>query len=107
MTTFDDRERAFENKYAHDLEMQFRANARRNRLVGHWAATLLGKTGDDAVRYALDVVKSDFQEPGHDDVVRKLVSDLGHHADEATIRAKMDECMRLAKESLAKESDIS
>jgi hypothetical protein len=106
MTTFDDRERAFENKYAHDLEMQFRANARRNRLVGHWAATLLGKTGDDAVRYALDVVKSDFQEPGHDDVVRKLMSDLGPLADEAAIRAKMDECMKLAKESLAKEADI-
>jgi hypothetical protein len=106
MTTFDEREKAFENKYAHDLEIQFRANARRNRLVGHWAATLLGKTGDDAVRYALDVVKSDFQEPGPNDVVRKLVADLGHLADEATIRAKMDECMRLAKESLAKEGDI-
>jgi len=107
MTTFDEREKAFENKFAHDLEMQFRANARRNRLVGHWAATLLGKTGDDAVRYALDVVKADFQEPGPNDVVRKLVADLGPLADEATIRSKMDECLRLAKESLAREPDLS
>ena len=97
MSTFDDRESAFENKYAHDAEMQFKAEARRNRLVGLWAADLMGKTGDDADAYAKEVIKADFEEAGHDDVVRKLVADLEGHADEAAIRAKMDEMMPVAK----------
>lgn len=97
MSTFDDRETAFENKFAHDAEMQFKAEARRNRLIGLWAAELLGKSADDAEAYAKEVIKADFEEAGHDDVVRKLVADLGNHADEATIRAKMDECLSIAK----------
>ncbi len=68
MTTFDDRENAFENKFAHDAEMQFRAEARRNKLVGLWAAGLLGKSGDDAAAYAKEVVLADFEEAGHEDV---------------------------------------
>jgi len=104
MTTFNDRERGFENKFVHDLELQFRANARRNRLLGHWAAQLLGKTGDDEIRYAIDVVKADFQEAGHEDVVRKLVADLGHLAEEDTIRAKMAEFLEVAKEQLMNET---
>ena len=62
MTTFDDRENAFEAKFAHDSEMQFRAEARRNKLVGLWAAELLGKSGDDAAAYAMEVVSADFEE---------------------------------------------
>ena len=104
MTTFDERESAFENKFAHDEEMRFRAEARRNKLLGLWAAELLGKTGDDAHAYALDVVKADFEEPGHEDVVRKVAGDLGDIADADTVRAKMDELLKVAKEQLVKEN---
>lgn len=97
MTTFNDREKGFENKFAHDAEMQFKAQARCNKLLGLWAAGLLGKTGDDAAAYAMEVVKADFAEVGHEDVYRKLQSDLGDRADERTIRAKMGECLSLAK----------
>jgi len=88
MTTFDDRENAFENKYAHDQEMQFKAVARRNKLVGLWAAELMGRSGDDAASYAREVIKADFEEAGHDDVVRKLSGDLGDLADEALAMAE-------------------
>ncbi|MBT8412395.1 MAG: DUF1476 domain-containing protein [Octadecabacter sp.] len=97
MSTFDDREHAFENKFAHDAEMQFKADARCNKLLGLWAAELLGKSGDDAAEYAKEVVKADFEEAGHEDVYRKLFNDIGHLADEATIRAKMAELMAEAK----------
>lgn len=103
MSTFDDREHAFEAKFAHDAEMQFKADARRNRLVGLWAAGLLGKEGEEANAYAAEVVKSDFEEAGHEDVYRKLFNDVGHLADEATIRAKMAECMAEAKGQLMSE----
>ena len=104
MSTFDDRENAFENKFAHDSELQFKADARRNKLVGLWAAELMGKSGDDADAYAREVVKADFEEAGHEDVYRKLAGDLGAKADEATIRAKMDEYMAIAREQVMKES---
>lgn len=103
MTTFDDRENAFENKFAHDAEMQFRAEARRNRLLGLWAAELLGKTGDDAAAYAVEVVKADFEEAGDEDVYRKVSGDLGDKADEATIRRQMAELMAKAKAQLMEE----
>ncbi|MGI3211343.1 DUF1476 domain-containing protein [Roseovarius tibetensis] len=103
MSTFDDRETAFENKFAHDEEMKFRAEARRNKLLGLWAAELLGKTGDEADTYARAVVKADFEEPGHEDVVRKVAGDLGDIADADTIRAKMDELLKIAKAQLVKE----
>lgn len=103
MSTFDDRETAFENKFAHDEEMKFRAEARRNKLLGLWAAELLGKTGDEADTYARAVVKADFEEPGHEDVVRKVAGDLGDIADTDTIRAKMDELLKIAKAQLVKE----
>ncbi len=101
--SFKDREKGFENQFAHDLELQFRANARRCRLVGHWAAGLLGKTGEDEVRYALDVVRADFREAGHEDVVSKLRADLDGLADEATIRAKMAEFLEISKQQLMTE----
>jgi len=104
MSGLDDRENAFENKFAHDAEMQFKAEARRNKLVGLWAAELLGKSGDDAAAYAKEVIKSDFEEAGDEDVYRKLAGDLGDAADEATIRAKMTECMGLAKQQLMNEA---
>lgn len=103
MSTFNDRENAFENKFAHDSEMQFKAEARRNKLLGLWAAGLLGKSGDDAAAYASEVVKSDFEEAGEEDVFRKVSGDLGSHADEATIRAKMAELMIEAKAQLMKD----
>src|SRR6056297_1043293 len=105
MTTFDDRENAFENKYAHDEEMKFKAEARRNKLLGLWAAELLGKTGEDADAYAKEVVLSDFEEAGHEDVVRKVAGDLGDLADADTIRSKMDELLRIAKDQVVKETD--
>ena len=103
MSTFDARENAFENKYAHDQEMQFKAEMRRNKLVGLWAAELMGKTGDDADAYALEVVKSDFEEAGIEDVVRKVASDGGDLADADTIRGKMDELLSVAKNQIMSE----
>ena len=103
MTTFDDRESAFENKFAHDAEMQFRAEARRNKLLGLWAAELMGKTGDAADAYAKEVVKADFEEAGHEDVVRKLAADLDGKADAAAIRAKMAELLPIAKAEIMSE----
>ncbi len=104
MTTFDDRERSYETKFALDAELRFKAEARRNRLLGEWAAGLLGKTGDDARTYALTVVTSDFEEPGEDDVFRKLSEDLADRADEATIRAKMAELREEARRQIASEA---
>ncbi len=103
MTTFDDRERAHEAKFAHDAELNFKAEARRNRLLGEWAAGLLGKTGDNARAYALTVVTSDFEEPGDEDVYRKLAADLDGKADEQTIRDKMDELRNVARNQIVEE----
>jgi hypothetical protein len=100
MSTFDDRENAFENKFAHDAEMLFKAEARRNKLLGLWAADLLGKSADEAAEYAKEVIKSDFEEAGHEDVYRKVAGDLGDLVDEATLRAKMDALMAEAKTQL-------
>ncbi len=103
VTTFDDRENAFENKFAHDAEMQFRAEARRNKLVGLWAAELLGKTGDDAAAYAMEVVSADFEEAGIEDVVRKVTKDLAGKASADEVRAKMGEMLPAAKAMLMSE----
>jgi hypothetical protein len=105
MTTFDERERAFENKFAYDEEMQFKALARRNRLLGLWAAGLLGRTGEAADAYAREVVKLDFAETGDRDVLRKVAADLGNVADERTIRAKMAELLAVAKSQLMSEME--
>mgnify|MGYP003616278201 CR=1 FL=1 len=103
MTTFDDRENAFENKFAHDSEMQFRAEARRNKLAGLWAAALLGKDGDAATEYAMSVVSADFEEAGSEDVVRKLAADLGDKASADQIRAKLAELVAVAHAQLMTE----
>ncbi len=103
MTTFDDRENAFENKFAHDAEMQFRAEARRNKLVGLWAAGLMGKSGDEAAAYAMTVVEADFEEAGIEDVVRKVAADLNGKASADEIRAKMAQLLITAKAQLMTE----
>ncbi|MHA3978500.1 DUF1476 domain-containing protein [Halovulum sp. GXIMD14794] len=103
MTTFDDREQAFEKKYAHDAEMQFKAEARRNKLLGLWAAELLGKRGDEADAYAREVIKADFKEAGHEDVVRKVSDDLGDMATDEEVRAKMAELLGRAKDQVLTE----
>ena len=100
MSTFDDRENAFENKFAHDAEMRFKAEARRNKLLGLWAADLLGKSGDDAEAYAAEVVRADFEEAGHEDVVRKVAGDLGAKATADDIRAKMAELLPIAQQQI-------
>jgi hypothetical protein len=76
MTTFDKREEAFEMQFAHDEELRFKATARRNKLLGLWAAEKMGLTGADADSYALSVVMADFEEPGDHDVVRKIRKDF-------------------------------
>ena len=106
MTTFDERERAFEAKFARDQEMQFRIVARRNRLLGKWAAGLMGLTEVEADSYARDVIHADFEEAGDEDVIRKLLGDLttaGIDIDDARIReevaAKTIEARRQLMES--------
>jgi hypothetical protein len=91
MTTFDKREEAFEKKFAHDEELKFKATARRNKLLGLWAAAALGKTGADADAYSKEVVAADFEEAGDEDVVRKIVNDLAGKATEAEVRSMMQE----------------
>ena len=103
MTTFNDREKAFEAKFAHDGEMQFRAEARRNKLLGQWAAGLMGKTADAAAIYAMEVVNSDFEEAGVEDVVRKVAGDLGAKSTPAEVRAKLVELLAVAKTQLMNE----
>jgi len=93
MTTFDDREKAFENKFAHDQEMAFRITARRNRLIGQWAANLMGLTPEETDSYAKGVVQADFEEAGDEDVIRKLLGDLTSakvEIDDARIRAALE-----------------
>jgi hypothetical protein len=93
MTTFNDRERAFENKFARDQELQFKIMARRNRLLGEWAARLMGLTEAEADAYAKEVVRADFEEAGDEDVIRKLIGDLtsaGVEVDETKIREALE-----------------
>ncbi|HZG07833.1 MAG TPA: DUF1476 domain-containing protein [Allosphingosinicella sp.] len=93
MTTFDERERAFETRYARDQEMQFKITARRNRLLGQWAAGLMGLTEAESDAYAKDVVRADFEEAGDEDVIRKLIGDLtsaGVETDEVKIREALE-----------------
>jgi len=97
MSTFNEREETFEKKFIHDDDMQFKAAARRNKLLGLWAAELMGKTGDEADAYAAEVVKSDLAEAGEDDVFGKVFGDLDGRVDEVTLRTKMVELMAVAK----------
>ena len=103
MTTFDERKDAFERKFALDEELRFKATARRNKLLGLWAARELGKTGADADAYAKSVVMADFEEAGEDDVLRKVRTDFeaaGKSGLEAEIRSRMLELMARAVEDV-------
>src|ERR1700744_5821058 len=101
MTTFDERKDSFEKKFAHDAELKFKAEARRNRLLGLWAAEKLGKTGDEATAYARDVVAADFEEAGDADVVRKVAGDLaGSGITEQRVREKMLDLLGVAVEQI-------
>jgi hypothetical protein len=108
MTTFDDRERAFEAQFARDEEMQFRILARRNRLLGEWAARLMGLNEAEAESYAKDVIRADFEEAGEEDVIRKVLGDLtsaGVDADESTIRETLGYKMVEARRQIIEASN--
>jgi hypothetical protein len=103
MTTFDKREEAFEKKFALDEELRFKAEARRNKLLGLWVAGKLGFTGDKAEEYAREVVRADFEEAGDEDVFRKIKKDLadaGASVSDADIRTAMSELMAKAVEQI-------
>jgi hypothetical protein len=103
MNTFDDRKKSFESKFAHDEELRFKATARRNKLLGQWAAEKLGLSGDAATAYAKEVVAADFEEAGDDDVVRKVVGDFkAKNVDQSEhqVRRTMDELMGTAVDQI-------
>lgn len=106
MSGLDKRGDAYENKFAHDAELKFKSEARRNKLLGHWAAELLGKSGDEVAEYAKEVVRADFDEPGDEDVFRKLREDFdaaGVTKSDDEIRAQMNMLMATAVEQIESE----
>ena len=106
MTTFDQREHAFEEKFGHDEELKFKARARKNKMLGLWAAGLIGKTGEAAESYARDIVMADFEKPGDHDVVHTLMHDLaaaGKPTEEHTIRKQGERLMAEAKQQIMSE----
>lgn len=107
MTGFEDRQKAFENKFARDAEMQFKLTARRNRLVGEWAAEKMNLTPEETDAYAKSVVQADFEEAGDDDVIRKLLGDLtsaGIDVDDAGIRTVLTDKMVEARRQYIEEA---
>ncbi len=107
MTTFNEREKAFEKKFEHDQDLQFKVNARKNKMLGLWAAGLMGKSGADAEAYAKEVVLADFEKPGDSDVIEKLVKDLaaaGQPTEDHTIRKQAERLAVEAKAQLMKET---
>jgi hypothetical protein len=107
MSGFDDRKKAAEARFAHDSELRFRAEARRNKLLGLWAAEHMGLSGDQAGEYAAEVVAADFQEAGDEDVFRKVADDLkakGVSVSDEAIRAKMGELAQVARDQILSES---
>ena len=104
MTTFDDRENAYENKFAHDAELRFKAESRCNKLLALWAAGKMGKAEDQIDAYVIEVIKADFEEAGHEDVVRKVAGDLGALSSADEVRAKRAELLAVAQEQIIKEA---
>ncbi|MEM7426087.1 MAG: DUF1476 domain-containing protein [Pseudomonadota bacterium] len=107
MSSFDKRQEGFEKKFAHDEELQFKAQARRNKLLGLWAAEHLGKTGADAEAYAMEVVRADFEEAGDEDVFRKVRGDFDANSVEQSdhqIRRSMDELLETAIDQIQNET---
>ncbi len=106
MATFDDREKQFEAKYSHDQELQFKVQARRNRLLGEWAGAQWGLNGEDLAAYARAVVQADFDRPGDDDVLEKVLADLqaqGIETDARRLRNRMEELLQEAKQQVMAE----
>ena len=109
MTQFDDRERAFETKFAHDEEMKFRVLARRNRLLGEWAARKMGLSQEETDSYSKDVVRADFEEAGDGDVIRKVLGDLtaaGVEIDEAEIRQTLEHKAVEARRQIIEQTNL-
>lgn len=105
MTTFDDRQKGFENKYQHDQELKFKVTARRNKLLGEWAGRQLGLAGAELDAYAKTVVMSDFDKPGDDDVMEKVAADLKAKGIAiGVVRAEMEKLIAVAKEQIMKQS---
>jgi hypothetical protein len=103
MPTFDEREKSFERKFQQDQELAFKVKARRNKLLGLWAAEHLGLTGDEAERYAREVLQSDLERPGVDDIVAKVVGDFakkGVGIDETRVRVELERCANDARRQL-------
>jgi hypothetical protein len=103
MSTFNDRQAGFENKFKHDQELQFKATARRNKLVGLWAAEKFGVSGDAAEAYAKEVVASDFDKPGDDDVIEKIVADAAKHGvalAAGDVQAQLEHFMPIANQQI-------
>ena len=103
MTTFDERENAYEAKFAHDAEMNFKVQARANKMLAQWAAELLGKSDAALEGYIREVIASDFQEAGDEDVIGKVAQDLGGKSDLEQVRAKRAEYVAAAKASVMEE----
>ena len=106
MSNFDNRQKGFEGKFAHDQELQFKASARRNKLLGLWAAGLMGKSDEEAAAYAKEVIKADFEEAGDDDVFRKVRADFdaaGIDQSDHQLRRQMDELLAEAVTQLENE----
>nr|WP_319250587.1 DUF1476 domain-containing protein [uncultured Celeribacter sp.] len=101
MTTFDDREAAFENKHAYDAQQQFRLEARADKKIAIWAAEKLGKTGDAVDAYISEVIRADMQEAGAEDVVAKVAGDLGPKSSAEEVRAKYADFFKAAQAELA------
>ena len=98
MCTFDEREKSFEKKFAHDEELQFKISARRNKYIGEWASKIFGYNPDQEKEYIQSVIKADFAEAGDEDVFRKVKADLkDHNISDEEIRKKMDELNEKAK----------
>ncbi|MFV0360386.1 DUF1476 domain-containing protein [Tropicimonas sp.] len=91
MTTFDDREAAYEAQFVHAAEQEFMAQSARNKQIGYWAAAIMGQSPEEAVRYAKDIIRTDLEQGGQEAVIRKLVKDLGGLRDEARIRERMND----------------
>jgi hypothetical protein len=105
MSSFDDREKGFEAKYRHDQETRFKVTARRNKLLGLWAAEQLGLSGAEAEAYAKTVVAADFEKPGDDDVLHKVMADLsakGVQVSDQALRKRLADFTHIAREQIAK-----
>ena len=98
MNSFEDRKKNFENKFAHDEELKFKVNSKRNKYLGEWAGEILGKKNKEKEEYILEVIRSDFTEPGDEDIIKKLSQDLkDKNISENDIREKLDELLQIAK----------